>query len=264
MRTTCVVVVNRSSHLKGRAEQLTRIVEAVGIQVADHFCPAWGMSPLPVIEVPDGSPVPMGSALVYLVDELDRVPGALGWHHEEKEGFFCGFVNVHAILTLGGTLNQGADSVSQALSHEVLELLGNPSVNRWADTMDGRQFSMEVCDPVDGDAYGIDVRGESVSVGDFVHPAWFDAFAPSGSWFDQMQLLSAPFTHRETGYVVVRDHSGEQEHFGAKMNSLKQHRRRTLGRCARARCVAMDTVIPPPRDTIPSVVHSPPPLAPGR
>jgi hypothetical protein len=194
------------------------------------------------------------------VDHIGQVPGALGWHHEDKEGFFCGFVAVDAITTLGGTLTRGPDSVSQAMSHEVLELLGNPGVNRWADTMDGRQFSMEVCDPVDGDAYDIDVRGEPIAVSDFVHPAWFDPYAPSGSWFDQMQLLHEPFVHRPSGYAVIRDQKGEAEHFGEKMAPEKRQRRRGLGRCARARCVAMDTVVPPPRDTLPSVVTSIPPL----
>ena len=260
MRVTCVAVINRSSLFVGKqADYLTAIIDAISIQVIRDFAPAWGLSPVPVIAVDDGAPVPMGAGLVYVVDNIGQVPGALGWHHEEKEGFFCGFVAAKAITMLGGAIARGASSVSQTISHEVLELLGNPGVNRWADTMDGRQFSMEVCDPVDGDAYDITVNGKPISVSNFVHPSWFDPYAPSGSWFDQMQLLQEPFVHRESGYAVVRDHKGETEHFGAKMNEAKMQRCRSLGRCARARCVAMDTVAPPP-DTLPSVVTSIPPL----
>jgi len=245
MRITCVAVVDRSGAFGGQEAVLKAIVSAVGQQVERHFSPAWGKVPVPVLLVADGSPVPLGAGLVYIVDRIVDVPGALGWHHESKEGLYCGFVAATPILLLGGSLRDGPDSVSSAVSHEVLEMLGNPGVSYWADARDGREFSMEVCDPVSGDSYDIDSDGMLVSVSNFVHPAWFDSYAPSGYWFDQMQLLCAPFVHRPTGYAVIRDLGEESEQFGHAVSALKRDQKRSVGRCARVRCVVRDTMAYP-------------------
>lgn len=171
--------------------------------------------------VEEGAPVPIGSAIVFLVDRLEHGRGAVARHTAESSGYFAGYVAVEVIQRLGGSMAIGHDSVSAALSHEVLELIANPALNLWAEAPDGRLVAREVCDPVSGDSYEIELSPDSsqavhrVSVSNFVRPAWFHREAPSGSWFDQMQLTSAPFEVRSSGYVMERDPSSVAAKFGA-------------------------------------------------
>lgn len=248
MRLTCVAVVNQSRMFRGaRAEVLDRIVQAVQTQVERDFCPAWNRLPLAVLSVPDGDPVPMGAALVYLVDKITDVQGAVGYHKADERGFFCGFVAVEAIARLGGTMVSGSSSVSVALSHEVLELLGNPAVNLWADCPDGRSIAHEVCDPVSGDYYDIEVeplsvgRSEKVSVSNFVYPDWFNPHVSSGCPLDHMQVLSNPFIHRSTGYAVTYDRGKERPIFGDRVPAMRAQSVLLTGRCERARMASAAT-----------------------
>jgi|GEM_PF-1466394 len=211
MRLTCIAVINRSPLFEGRkALVLDRIVRAVQTQIERDFAPAWGLAPVPVMAVDDGAAVPLGAGLVYLVQKIADAPGAYGIHKADPSGFFAGFVAVDAICKLGGTLSRGSDSVSSALSHEVLELIANPSVNLWCDDGAGLSFAREVCDPVSGDGYDIEVEpfsegpSEAVCVSNFVHPDWFKPSATSGAMFDQMGLLTRQFEVRKGGYAVSR------------------------------------------------------------
>lgn len=242
MRLTCIAIVDRSSMFRGdRSRVLDRIVQAVQIQVERDFAPWWGRDPLPVVLVPDGGPAPLGAAFVYLVDKITDVQGAVGYHKADERGFFCGFVAVEAIARLGGTMTSGSTSVSAALSHEVLELIANPCVNLWADCPDGRSFAHEVCDPVSGDFYEIEVepqsggRRDTVSVSNFVYPDWFNPHVSSGCPLDHMRLLEKPFVHRPTGYVVVFEAGEERAAFGQMVPAAKAQTVLLAGRSARAR-----------------------------
>lgn len=242
MRITCVAVVDRSKMFRiFRVAILERIVQAIQVQVERDFAPAWSRIPVPVFLVQDGAPVPLGAAMVYLVDRITEVKGAAGFHRVDERGFFAGFVAVEAIGRLGGTANKGASSISVALSHEVLEMLANPAVNLWADGPDGRSYAHEICDPVAGDCYEIDVEpysqgpAEPVSVSNFVLPDWFNPRASSGAWIDHMQVLSSPFTSRESGYMTVFERGEERDVYGPLVPAAKQEARAASGRCARAR-----------------------------
>jgi hypothetical protein len=220
-RPLFVALVNRVPYLKGRrADVVERMARAVSLQIEQDFAPAWGFQPVPIAVVEDGAGVPFGSALVYLVDRISEGKGAVGLHVADPAGYFAGYVAVEVIQRLGGSMTEGADSVSAALSHEVLELLANPALNLWAETCDGRLIAHEVCDPVSGDAYDIEVEPDSVgaphrvSVSNFVRPSWFHREACSGSWFDQMQLTTQPFEVRATGYAVERGRVGLAPSFG--------------------------------------------------
>lgn len=211
MRLSSVVVVNRSRTFEGRrALALDRIVRAVQTQVERDFAPAWGFAPLAVLSVQDGEPVPLGAALVYLVSSIDDAPGAAGIHKSDPRGFFTGCVAVDAIARLGGSLWNGPDSVSSALSHEVLELIANPTVTLWCDDGGSKSFAREVCDPVSGETYDIEIeplsgeRTEPIAVSNFVHPDWFNPHATSGLRLDQLGTTSSPFEIRPSGYAVTR------------------------------------------------------------
>lgn len=251
MRLSCVAVIDRSGMFKGRRSSiLDVIVRAIQIQVERDYCPAWGRVPVPVLAVRDGDPVPIGSGLVYLVDRMTDVQGAVGFHKADPSGYFSGSVAVESIARLGGTMATGPDSVSSALSHEVLEILQNPGVNYWVDRGDGSSVAMEICDPVSSDCYEIEVEPlsggdlSSVSVSNFVRPDWFHPFATSGGWFDQMQLLSEAFSTRAGGYVSLRTGREMTQSFGPKVPQTKRQRVESAGRCVRARDAMMaDSVV---------------------
>jgi hypothetical protein len=102
------------------------------------------------------------------------------------------------------------------ISHEVLEILGDPYITWWADGNDGRQYALEVCDPVEGDAYVID----GVSVSNFVGPRYFSAGPGPYDW---MRKLSAPFSMSPGGYLIVRSPGGEPSQiFGAEFPAWRR------------------------------------------
>ncbi len=241
MRLSCVAVIDQSSMFKGtRSAVLDGIVQAVQIQVERDFCPAWGRVPIPVFLVQNGFPVPIGAGLVYLVDRIDQTRGAVGFHQADPLGFFSGAVAVETIARLGGTMTSGSDSVSSALSHEVLEVIQNPGVNYWVDTGSGESVAMEICDPVSADYYEIEIDPSSgggpsrISVSNFVHPNWFHPFSPSGSRYDQMQVLDSAFQSRPGGYVSFQNADGLSARFGSSVPEPRRDRVSKLGRCIRA------------------------------
>jgi len=73
-----------------------------------------------------------------------------------------------------------------------VEMLVDPAANEY--TFNGLRtlWSREVCDPVQADAYRIVAGGERVSVSNFVHPAFFNPWAPGP--YDRLGVLTEPFS----------------------------------------------------------------------
>ncbi len=93
------------------------------------------------------------------------------------------------------------------LSHELLEMLVNPRIYRFAPRPplkgpDRGNVAEEICDPVWATSY---LRGD-VKVSAFVLPAWFDLYAPEDAptWFDGAPRRDlAPGEPRRPGGVVL-------------------------------------------------------------
>jgi hypothetical protein len=67
-----------------------------------------------------------------------------------------------------------------------------------------RFYAYEVCDAVEADNFGYDIKG--VTVSDFVTPAWFEAFRKVGSTqFSFKKHVNAPFQLAPGGYIGVFD-----------------------------------------------------------
>jgi hypothetical protein len=120
----------------------------------------------------------------------------------------------------GGTLTTGELSLSSVISHEVLEAIGDPYANWWADGPD-YEHALELADPVEGDSY--DIGG--VSVSNFVGPKWF---RKGDGPYDWMGKLSAPFTMTPGGYMIVRTSSTDVRQIFAHdypewKKALKEH-----------------------------------------
>lgn len=166
-----IAVINFSTVSDREAQEAIR---AVNRQVMEDFMPIWGSgyrcklhaSPFSP-DQPDviqEDPV-QAEAVVYLVDEAN-ISGALGYHDLNNSEVPVGFVFTNL-----------ADW-TVTFSHEVLELIVDPTVNILVPGPDPREpnnpnawllHTYEVCDAVERTQYEID----GISVSNFVTPMYF-------------------------------------------------------------------------------------------
>jgi len=197
---TLISVSNHSTHLSDADG--AKIVDALCVQLSRDYAPFYG--PAPALEyVLKGKSSAHSDAVPFVISDKATVPGAAGYHDESSKGQPRGFVFVEPILSNGGTILQGGNSVSAALSHEALELMGDVSANLWADGPEGDDFARELSDAVEADSYVID----GVSVSNFVLPSFFDPNLHAGR-FDFMSKLHAPFSMSAGGYQIKRTEPG--------------------------------------------------------
>jgi len=193
-----ISVINASSQIT--PIDAARGVLAIGKQLAeasqDH-----GLMPaieyVPRGEVPNGLPC-------ELADTID-VPGAAGYHDNGPNGPYIKIL-VDADWTV-------------TLSHEALELGGDPSANIWADSADGNDYAYELCDADQGGVYEID----GVRVSNYVTPAFFDPFSGHGAKLDRMGRLTRPFETHEEGYQIMRTEPGRISQVFAAHGRLMHH-----------------------------------------
>lgn len=201
---------------------------AVDTQVSRDAAPAWGIKAVPVRFLSAASHAPAGAWVVVVMDDADQA-GALGYHSTDRYGRVYGRVFAKTCLTYGIV-------PSSTFSHEVLEIVGDPGVDMWADTGQGYQVPRELCDAVEGGGYGIG----GVMVSDFLYPAWFGRsnHVPSGA-FSYLETLTAAFTLDVGGYTVRRFPDGtEDQVFGEKANrGYIAAKRSSLSRSDRRRTI---------------------------
>lgn len=148
-----IAVLNRSKTVTDK--RAAKITAAVNRQVQRDVLPVWGGAFADVWVEFDMRPE-QADWQIFIVDD-STVPGALGWHSIDADGEPYGEVSA-------------AGEPSVTLSHEVLEIIADPGVNRVAvNWFDRLTYAMEICDPVQRNTYQID----DVTVSDFVTPAWF-------------------------------------------------------------------------------------------
>ena len=180
MRAMLISIVN---HSRGRIkdEDLQVVVRAVNRQIAHDFEPYWNVSAELRLEGPTTKrpskvhlPELRGDAVVYVWDHVD--PDALGYHNANARGIPFGFV----FLDIAEQLEE---PWSVTLSHEALELIGDPEVNLLVagpHPGDRRREVFhwyEMCDAVQAESYKVD----GVDVSNFVLPLYFTRDAEAGS-----------------------------------------------------------------------------------
>jgi hypothetical protein len=171
--TVRISVINHTSRKISDAE-VQHALRAVNRQISEDFAPYWGLDAQLRLEgrsgrQPDTQRVRdmRGDAVLYLWDEED-MDGAVGYHFSNYAGVPFGFVFTDICREWGSTW-------TAALSHEVLELLGDPLCNslvRGPHPNDRRKrvfYWREMCDPVQTQTYFID----GVEVSNFVLPHYF-------------------------------------------------------------------------------------------
>jgi hypothetical protein len=221
---TMFTILNRSTRVSD--DQVKTMVGAIAHQVRYHLGPAWGRTLAPVVFSVDPSTAPPGSYAITVLDDADQAED-LGWHTEETGSVVYGVVYAAPVLDGGGNALTDPFSVASVLSHEVLETMVDPSCNLWADNGRGTAYALEVCDPVEADAYPVTYGTTRVMVSNFVTPAWFDPQAKATSRFDQMRRTSRPFTMTKGGYVVLLREGATSAQYGEQWSP---HRHEAKGR----------------------------------
>ncbi len=173
-----------------RPDDFAFAVEAIRIQLLRDFLPVWQ----------EYLPVKRPFEVVGYTDSKDLVPGS--------------FAPIQMVRSLepdrlgdhGGI--EATDSAwgrslarSPVMSHEGIELAGDPYGNRWIRLPSGIVVALEDADPVENDYYPITASighaSREVFVSNFVHPAWY---GEGVGQLDHMGLCTAPGDNR--GYLI--------------------------------------------------------------
>jgi hypothetical protein len=217
-------VVNESSHRSVRVERaIDAMRKALNVQLRD-VARVWGEYVFTVVD----DARRQGFAIV-LLDDSDAAD-ALGYHDLDARGRPYARVFVDSILENGGTWMRGASSLSATVTHEVCELVGDPTANHWVENARGSLVAVELCDPVESCAYTIGLRdGRRVSVSDFVYPDWFNPYVAAGTKVDHMGVLRKPFEIASDGYVIHHTANGVRNVWGRRYPQWRRASKRAAG-----------------------------------
>lgn len=167
------MLISLVNHTNGKLkdEDVQTAIRAINRQLTFDFSPFWHTRAEMRLEGPAG-PKPSkvklaelrGDAVIYLWDDVD-VDDAIGYHETNARGIPFGFVFTELSKKLG-------ESWTVTLSHEALELVGDPEVNLLVagphpGDADQEVFHWyEMCDAVQAESYEID----GVAVSNFLLP----------------------------------------------------------------------------------------------
>ncbi len=171
------MIISLINHSNGKLKdtEILTVIRAINRQIEEDFEPYWSLRALVRLEgrsqvKPEKqSLVDMrGDAVIYLWDKSD-VDEAIGYHDLNNRGIPFGFV----FLDIAAQLKE---PWSVTLSHEVLELIGDPEVNLLVagphpDPSQKRDVFhwYEMCDAVQTETYEID----GIKLSNFILPLYF-------------------------------------------------------------------------------------------
>lgn len=180
-------------------EELQRVANALQIQVSRDFAPVWDKDA--TVHVFDHmTDIPLGFWPISIVSAID-VQGVNGYHWIDDEG------NPFA------KVEYRDDFWPLTVSHELLEMLVNPYVNKIKlvkgldDTGQEVEFLVEVADPVEDNDFGYRIDG--VLLSNFYYPAFFDLTKREGVKYDHLGWLKEPRKLLNGGYISWKNASGE-------------------------------------------------------
>jgi hypothetical protein len=160
-----VEISNESTVLKD--DDVKAIVPALQTQVRRDFAPVWGIDADITFVTKDN--LDPNKWWLIIFDDSDQ-PGALGYHDLNPKGLPIGKVFAKTDI-------QDGLQWTVTVSHELLEMLGDPDINLTVLMQTNPQkvtlYAYEVCDACEADQYGYEVDG--VLVSDFVYPSYFEA-----------------------------------------------------------------------------------------
>ena len=162
--------------------EISAVVDALQIQVSRDFAPLWGID-AKLIYVKPGDLIPQKTSQLVILDDSDSAE-YLGFHDLTPDGYPLGKVFARSTI-------QDKGQWTVTLSHELLEMLADPSINLVVEADDAKGHSVfyayEVCDAVEGDEFGYPING--IQVSNFVTPAYFETFHKGDTQYDFRRLL---------------------------------------------------------------------------
>ncbi len=195
--------------------------------------PPFGYNQGAVARVANGvKDVAPGEVPFYFLSKADQ-PDALAYHYVNNNG--APYAEVFPKLLI-----DPAD-IGVSTSHELFELLGDPSCALACVGPDGIVRAYEVCDPVEATWFPYTTaRGTTVRCSNWVTPLYFSP-SPNGTGkLDRMGLVSRPFEILDGGYELcfnpitkswAQAVNGVLSDYRQKLNQLlrsKTHKRNTL------------------------------------
>lgn len=222
-----ISVINRSHVLTDKEVQ--RAVRAINRQFSEDFEPHWQFGATLRLDSAedrpqaheDKPPLPRlpgrrGDAVIYLMDKA-TVADAEGYHDRNGGDVPFGFVFLDVCRA-------GGDEWTVALSHEAIELVGDPLNNllvQGPHPDDHRHlvFHMfELCDAVQGETYELD----GVIVSNFVLPGYFARGSVPGARNDFLGRptrgdVLLPFAIAPGGYLCFYDGAREGDKWTSVM-----------------------------------------------
>jgi hypothetical protein len=187
--TPTIAILNRTTILDDAA--FHPVVSALQKQVSGDFAPLWRRD-ASLVHVAKSETPPPGAWQVVVSDTI-AMAGALGYHDF-----------THAGLPISKVAAKTHGKWTVTLSHEVLEMLGDPDIVRAAfiQTSPFRAlvYAYENCDPVEDDRFGYDIDG--VTLSDFVTEEWFEP-GRFGVKFSFRDTVKRPLTLAPGGYISV-------------------------------------------------------------
>jgi hypothetical protein len=227
------MIISVINHTNGQVsdEDVQHAIRAINRQIDEDFSPYWSLGATLRLEGKSGArpqqqePADMrGDAIIYLWDHTD-VPGALGYHDRNNRGIPYGFVFTELSQALG-------ENWTVTLSHEALEVIGDPEVNLLVAGPHPSRPNVDVfhwyemCDAVQAESYAID----GVEVSNFVLPLYFTGGEELGGRNEFLGRLHNGKTLRSFGvnpggYVgFFNPATGEHETFAMKGDSVAAKR----------------------------------------
>lgn len=211
--------------------ELRKVVDAITVQINQHFAPEWKHTALLSVTRPKltagKAPIHAATDAVIYIGETHTDPNTgaqfvQGYHDKNiaKKAYGFVYLDVCALYK---------EHWSVTLSHEVLELLADPTAIMTVDDgrPDGRpgaRYALEVCDPTQGDHY--DING--VSVCNFVTRQFFGAPGASPD-MNYLKLPQDELSPRPKGYIQYSDASGVHQLWGKSVSSTQKAARQQLG-----------------------------------
>lgn len=234
-----ISIINHASRTIADAD-VQRVARAMNRQIEGDFAPYWSLGATVRLEGRSGEQPSKqsladmrGDAVLYLWDEVD-VDDALGYHETNHRGIPYGFVFTELSRKMG-------EHWSVTLSHEALELIGDPEVNLLvmgphpADPGRDVFHWYEMCDAVQAESYEID----GVALSNFVLPLYFTGADEKGGRNDFLGTSHHGKTLRSFGinpggYVGFYDpEKQDMDTVDADETASKRRRVKSLGDGAR-------------------------------
>lgn len=190
-----ISLINGSTVLSNAEVQAA--LPALQSQISRDFAPNWGIDAELKFWPSTQTAPPAGSWWLVILDDADQAL-ALGYHDVTPDGLPLGKVFARTDRDSGHVWTVTA-------SHELLEMLADPWMDRATVVLDGANcqiYAYEVCDACEDDGFGYRIGGTQVS--DFVFPAWFNPKSQAAK-FDHCGHITRPLGLLAGGYIGVFD-----------------------------------------------------------